>query len=164
MSKKTTYIILVTAILGVIGLYFYNKFNVAPVLEVAKLDVMDEHSSNFDIGSLKGKKVIVCFYASWCPACREELELLSKIKVQKLNDVEILTITDEGIEKLNDFKQKKQYPFTFLTLKTPFGSIDINSIPVTYLLNTKGQIVYNKLGYIAWDDESTLEHLKGLME
>ncbi|MBC7693842.1 MAG: redoxin domain-containing protein [Burkholderiales bacterium] len=164
MSKKTTYIILILALLGVVGLYFFNKYNVAPALNVAQLDVIDEHSVKFDIASLKGKKVIVSFYASWCPACRDELQVLNKIKDQKLSGIEILAITDEGIEKLLDFKQKKQYPFTFLTLKAPFGSIGINSIPVTYLLNTKGEIVYNNLGYIEWDDESTLEHLKGLMD
>ncbi len=164
MSKKTTYIILILAILGVVGLYFFNKYNVAPVLKVAQLDVMDENSTKFDIASLKGKKVIVSFYASWCPPCREELEVLNKIKEQKLAGIEILAITDEGIEKLMDFKQKKQYPFTFLTLNAPFANIGINSIPVTYLLNTKGEVVYNNVGYIDWDDESTLEHLKGLMD
>lgn len=104
MSKKTTYIILVLALLGVVGLYFFNKYNVPPVLKVAQLDVMDENSAKFDIASLKGKKVIVSFYASWCPACREELEVLNKIKDQKLGGIEILAITDEGIEKLLDFK------------------------------------------------------------
>ena len=164
MSKKNTYIILVLAILGVVGLYFFNKYNVPPVLKVAQLDVMDEHSEKFNIAALKGKKVIVSFYASWCPACREELEVLNKIQEQKLGGIEILAITDEGIEKLMDFKQKKQYPFTFLTLNAPFSTIGINSIPMTYLLNTKGEIVYNKLGYIEWDDEATLEHLTGLMD
>ncbi|MCD6019616.1 MAG: alkyl hydroperoxide reductase/Thiol specific antioxidant/Mal allergen [Bacteroidetes bacterium] len=164
MSKKTTYIILIIAVLGVVGLYFYNKYNVAPVLQITQLDVVDEQSAKFDIGSLKGKKVIVSFYASWCPPCREELEILNKIKDQKLAGIEILAITDEGVERLLNFKQQKQYPFTFLTLNAPFGTIGINSIPVTYLLNTKGEIVYNNVGYIEWDDESTVEHLKALME
>ena len=67
-------------------------------------------------------------------------------------------------EKLISFKDKKQYPFTFLKLNTPFSAIDIASIPTTYLVNTKGEIVYNKVGYIHWDDESNLNHLKTLME
>lgn len=164
MSKKTTYIILIIAVLGVVGLYFYNKYNVAPVLQITQLDVIDENAAKFDIASLKGKKVIVSFYASWCGPCREELQVLKKIKNEKLADVEILAITDEGIEKMISFKSGKDFPFTFLTLNAPFGTIGINSIPVTYLLNTKGEIVYNNVGYIEWDDESTVEHLKALME
>ncbi|MBI3518455.1 MAG: TlpA family protein disulfide reductase [Bacteroidetes bacterium] len=164
MSKKATYIILVIAVLGVVGLYFYNKYNVAPTIAISKLDVVDQDTNKFDIQSLKGKKVIVSFYASWCPNCIQELKELNSIKQQKLSDVEVLAITDESIEKLVAFKTKTQYPFTFLTLTGTFPDIGINSIPVTYLLNTKGEIVYNNVGYIEWNDESTLEHLKSLME
>ncbi|HRG00381.1 MAG: TlpA disulfide reductase family protein [Bacteroidia bacterium] len=163
MSKKTTYIILVIAILGVVGLYFYNKYNVAPTINIAKLDVVDQDTNKYDIASLKGKKVIVSFYASWCPGCLEELKTLNAIKNQKLADTEVLAITDESIEKLVAFKNKTQYPFTFLTITGQFPEIGINSIPVTYLLNTKGEIVYNNVGFIDWSDDSTLEHLTSLM-
>lgn len=164
MSKKTTYIILILAILGVVGLYFFNKYNVAPVIDISKLEVVDQDTNKFDIPSLKGKMVIVSFYASWCPNCIEELKTLNSIKNTKLADIEVLAITDEGMEKMVDFKTKKQYPFTFLALTQSFSSLGIVSIPTTYLLNTKGEIVYNKVGYIDWDDESTLSHLKSLME
>ncbi|MDF2448499.1 MAG: alkyl hydroperoxide reductase/Thiol specific antioxidant/Mal allergen [Bacteroidota bacterium] len=164
MSKRSTYIILIIAILGVIGLYYYNKYRVAPVLQIPALDVVSDDGNPFTISSLKGKKVIISFYASWCPPCREELKVLSKIKNDKLSDIEILAITDEGIDKMIAFRNGKQYPFTFLTLKAPFSTIGINSIPVTYLLNTNGEIVYNNVGYIDWEDESTLSHLKALMD
>lgn len=164
MTKKTTYTILILAILGVAGLYFFNKYNVAPVIDIAKLEVVDQDTNKFDISSLKGKMVIVSFYASWCPNCIQELKTLNSIKNTKLADVEVLAITDEGMEKMVEFKTKKQYPFTFLTLTNSFSSLGIVSIPTTYLLNTKGEIVYNKVGYIDWDDESNLNHLKSLME
>lgn len=164
MSKKTTYIILFVAILGVIGLYFYNKYNVAPTIDIAKLDVVDQDTNKFDMSSLRGKKVIVSFYASWCPNCIEELKVLNSIKHQKLADIEVLAVTDESIEKLVEFKNRTQYPFTFLTITGQFPEIGIHSIPVTYLLNSKSEIVYNNVGYIEWNDESTLEHLKSLME
>jgi peroxiredoxin len=164
MSKKTTYLILAIAIIGVIGLYFYNKYNVAPSIELAKLEMVDQDTNKFDLASLKGKKVIINFYASWCPNCIEELQILNSIKNQKLADVEVLAITDESIEKLVNFKNKTHYPFTFLTLTGSFNDIGIASIPTTYLLNTKGEIVYNKVGYIHWNDESTLSHLKSIME
>lgn len=164
MSKKTTYNILIIAILGIIGLYFYNKYNVAPSIQLTQLDVVDQDNQKFDFKSLKGKKVIVSFYASWCPNCIEELKILNSINDQKLSDIEILAITDESIEKLISFKNKKQYPFTYLKLNVPFSAIGIASIPTTYLVNTNGQIVYNKVGYIQWDDESNLNHLKSLMK
>ncbi len=164
MSKKQTYIILIIAILGVIGLYFYNKYKVAPKINISKLEVLTSDSVKINITSLKGKKVIICFYASWCPNCIEELKILNTIKHSELKNIEIVAITDEGIRKLNQFKTKTNYSFMFLTLTTSFSQININSIPTTYLLNTKGEIVYNKVGYISWEDHSNIEHLKAIME
>ena len=163
MTKKQTYNVLIVAVLGLVGLYLFNKYKVAPKMDIINLSVVDSNSVAFDIHLLKGKKVIVAFYASWCPDCIKELNVLNEIKKEKLNDVEVLAITDETIEKLNSFKNKKQFPFTFLKLTKTFNELNIFSIPTVYLLNTKGEVVYQKVGYINWKDESELLHLQTLM-
>ena len=164
MSATRIYTLLGFFIAFLIGMYVYNKYNVAPKIDVSKLEIIDESSQKFDIKSLKGKKVIISFYASWCPNCIDELKVLNKIKNEKLADITILAITDESIEKLVSFRDKKQYPFTFLKLTKPFSDIGIVSIPTVYLINTKNEVVYDEVGYINWEDESTLSHLKTLME
>lgn len=163
MTKKQTYNILILSILGLVGLYLFNKYKVAPKIDIANLEVVDVSQSKFDIKSLKGKKVIVSFYASWCPDCIKELKVLNEIKNAKLKDVEVLAITDESIDKLISFKTKKQYPYTFLKLNKSFHEINIFSIPTVYLLNTKGEIVYQKVGYINWKNEAEILHLSSLM-
>ena len=164
MSATRIYTLLGFFIAFLIGMYVYNKYNVAPKIDISKLDIVDANNQKFDIKSLRGKKVIISFYASWCPNCIDELKVLNKIKNEKLADITILAITDESIEKLVSFRDKKQYPFTFLKLTKPFSDIGIASIPTVYLVNTKNEIVYDKVGYINWEDESTLSHLKTLME
>ena len=164
MSKRQTYNILVIAIFALIGMYLFNKYKVAPKIDVTNLEVVDSTSAKFDIKSLKGKKVIVSFYASWCPDCIKELKALNEIKKEKLKDIEVLAITDETLEKLISFKNKKQYPFTFLKLSKSFNDLKIYSIPTVYLLNKKGEIVFQKVGYINWKDESELLHLTSLMD
>jgi len=164
MSKRQTYNLLIIAIFALIAMYLFNKYKVAPKIDIANLVVVDSTSAKFDIKSLKGKKVIVSFYASWCPDCLKELKVLDEIKNEKLNDVEVLAITDETMEKLILFKNKKHYPFRFLKLSKSFNDLKIFSIPTVYLLNTKGEIVYQKVGYINWKDESELHHLKSLMD
>jgi cytochrome c-type biogenesis protein len=144
-------------------LYFYNKYKVAPKIKLNELVLSDEFNNPFDISTLKGKKIALCFYASWCPDCLKELKQINSIYNQKLNDIVILAVTDESFEKLISFKTKKQYPFTFLKLSKTFNELNIHSIPTTYLLNTNSEIVYEKVGYINWTDESTLNHLKSLM-
>jgi peroxiredoxin len=164
MKAKHIYTTLIILALAALGLYFYQKYNVAPPIDISKIEVVDRDTNRFDIQSLKGKKVIVSFYASWCPNCLVELKEINSIKESRLSDVTVLCITDESIEKMVSFQEKNQYPFTFVTLVSDFRAFGIHSIPTTYLLNTKGEVVYDNVGYIDWADESTCEHLKSLMQ
>ena len=164
MNNKKIYVLIVLLLGGLIGMYFYNKYKVAPKIDLSKLEILDNDTVQFDLTSLRGKKVIISFYASWCGNCLDELKTLNKIKSDKLADVEVLAVTDESMEKMREFRDRKNYPFTFLKLNAGFPEIGVNSIPVVYLMNTKGEVVYENLGYIDWEDESTLNHLKSLME
>lgn len=165
MNAKKSYILLLIFIGGLAVLYFYNKYRVAPGIELARLQVTDERGSEFHIpDSIKGKKVILSFYASWCGDCLKELKNLDAAKNAELADVAVLAVTDESLDKLIAFKEKKQYPFTFLKLRQSFNELKVFSIPVVYLINAEGKIVYEHVGYVNWQDASTLNHMKSLLE
>lgn len=165
MNAKKSYILLFIFIGGLAILYFYNKYRVAPGIELSRLEVTDERGNDFHIpDSIKGKKVILSFYASWCGDCLKELKNLNAVKNTELANVAVLAVTDESLGKLTAFKEKKQYPFTFLRLKQYFNELKVFSIPVVYLINAEGKIVYEHVGYVNWQDASTLSHLKSLLE
>ncbi len=161
MEKKWIYALL-TLFGGLIVLFYYNKYKVAPKIDITKLEIVNEAGENFDLKSLKGKKLILSFYASWCGNCLQEMQEIDKIKNTELNGIDVVCITDESIEKLKQFKEHSGYPFLFLKLKTQFAQININSIPVTYIVNEKMEVVEEYLGYIEWSDPSTINYIKGL--
>lgn len=162
MSKKLLPILIVVLIaLG--GLYYFNRYMAAPTINLGELELYSTDGKHFSIDSLKEKKTIVFMYASWCGQCRQELETVNKVRAALLDDVNIVCISDEPMEKVLAFKESKGYPFTFLKMEQGFNAIGIYSIPVTYFVNTKLQIVEEKLGYIPWDDASTVAHLKSLL-
>lgn len=161
MEKKWIYSLL--ALLGgIIALFYYNKYKVAPSIDLSKLEIVTETEQPFNMSQLKGKKLIVSFYASWCGNCLEELKDINKIKNSDLNDIEVVCLTDESIEKISQFKEKTGYTFLFLKLKKNFPDINIYSIPVTYIVNEKLEVVEEYLGYVDWTDPSTLNHIKSL--
>ena len=116
-----------------------------------------------NLSNYNGKKLIVTYYASWCGNCLREMETLNEVKNSSLPDVEVIAITDEDSEKLIKFSNNFAYPFIFLRLPKPFSEINIYSIPVTYILNQKGEIVYEQVGEINWKDSSFLNHVKSLL-
>ncbi|MEI8136575.1 MAG: TlpA disulfide reductase family protein [Bacteroidota bacterium] len=163
MNKKwiNALILLVAAL---IGFYFYNKYKVAPSIDFTKLSLVDLNQQSVKFDAFKGKKVVVCFSASWCPNCLDELKELNDIKNSKLMDVEVVVISDEPIEKISSFKEKTAYPFTFLKLNQAFNDIGIFSIPTSYIINTKLEVKKETVGYLDWKDASTAEHLLKLMD
>ncbi len=162
MPKKLS-LLIVLALLALGVFYFYNKYKVAPSIDVSKLPLFTTSGQKFDFASLKGKKVVLSFSASWCGNCIREMNALKKIKDTEMQGIEIVIIDDEPMETVVSFKEYSEYPFTFLKLDQTFPSIGINSIPVTYFYNAKQELTGNELGEINWLDPSTREHFKQIL-
>lgn len=151
-------------IAAVIGLFLYQKYRIAPSLNLPELDLVDLNAKSVAITSFKGQKLVLCFSASWCGNCREELNTIASIKDTELAGVTVVVISDEPIEKVKSFKERQAYPFVFLKMNKSFSDIGIYSIPTTYILNTNFEVKKETVGYIHWTDPSTLQHLKKIME
>ncbi|MGZ3919672.1 MAG: TlpA family protein disulfide reductase [Bacteroidia bacterium] len=163
MNNKLKYVLF--AILAVIVvLYLYNKYRVAPGIDLNKLALKDINGQPVKFGAFKEKKVILTFSASWCGNCLVEMKALNAIKNSELSDVEVIVISDEPLETVQAFKEKRNYPFTFLKMDESFASLGINAIPTNYILNKNLEIKYEKVGEIDWKDPSTVQYMKKLME
>jgi len=163
MNKKLPIIIIL--VIGLLGLfYFYQKYKVAPTINFEGLSLSNLNNEPVQFDNIIGKKTIVCFSASWCPNCINELNALKKIHENELNDIQIVVIDDEPLEQIERFKNKREYPFLFLKLNDPFSDIGIYSIPVTYFFDKNGLLKKEVVGEINWDDLSTREHYKSIME
>jgi peroxiredoxin len=151
-------------IAALIGFYMYQKYHVAPALNLNSLSLADLDGNPVRMESFKGKKLVVCFSASWCGNCREELDAITSVKEREIPEVEVVVISDEPLEKVRTFKNKSGYPFTFLKMNKPFNSIGIYSIPTSYIVNERLEVVKETVGYINWKDPSMLQHIKMIME
>ncbi len=147
-----------------ISFFIYNTYRVAPHIKFNTLNLVDLNNQPINLELYKGKKLLICFSASWCPNCIEELDELKSIKSTELADVDVIVISDESIDKINEFKLKRGLPFTFFKMNASFSSIGINSIPTSYIINKKFEVMQENIGYLNWRDPSTCQHLKKLME
>jgi peroxiredoxin len=163
MSKR--WIALAAVITGVfIAFYLYRRYRVAPGIDFSTLALTNMRGERVNLGKLRGQKTIVTFAASWCGPCRQELRDISAAKQRDLSEAVVVVISDEHFEKVLAFSERENYPFLFLKMEQSFGSIGINSIPATYLLNRQFKTVKETVGYINWGDPPTAHHLSTLME
>lgn len=101
------------------------------------------------LSELKGKKVLLNFWATWCPPCREEMPELQKYyeeSAEKNNVVFLgVNITDQefGIKTVREFVDYYGLTFPIILDETGDVSIDykILSIPTTFIINEQGMIV-----------------------
>jgi thiol-disulfide isomerase/thioredoxin len=158
--------ILPTGVIAValFAFFFYTKYRVAPTIDLNSLNLSDLEGNPATLEPFKGKKFVLCFGASWCGPCRKELSDISSVKDRELNEVQIVVISDEPNERIRKFMEQTGYHFVFLKLNVPFSSIDIHSIPTSYLVNSKFEVKKEKVGFIDWKDPSTVQHLKKLMD
>ena len=161
MSKgKRVGLFLLSVTVILIGLFFYKKYKVAPELPVFSQELFTESGEKVKLSSKTGKAMIISYYASWCGDCIREMKELNAVKDTALKNVDVICITDDPGEKLVAFKNKHAYPFQFYRINKRFNEIGIYTIPVTYLVNARGEVVYNKVGVIRWKDPSFLQFAK----
>ncbi|ALC92767.1 membrane-associated thiol-disulfide oxidoreductase [Bacillus sp. FJAT-18017] len=120
--------------------------NIAPDFQIKTLDGAD-----VKLSELRGKKIIVNFWATWCPPCKAEIPHMqdfydsvdkTKVEILAIN----LTTTEKNTGSVKEFVTDKNV--TFPVLLDEDGDISDQyqaiTIPTSYLIDTKG-IVRKKI-------------------
>ena len=102
--------------------------------------IMNDNGTQVPSSSLKGKVILINFFATWCPPCQKELAEVQKILWPK-------------------YKDNKGFTFPLYPDKNRaiYGAFAKNLIPRSYLVDKTGKVVYATKGY---SDEEFAELMK----
>ncbi|MBZ0291068.1 MAG: TlpA family protein disulfide reductase [Anaerolineae bacterium] len=103
---------------------------------------------SYTLSALRGKWVIVNFWATWCGPCREEMPALQAIHDQ-YGDVMVLGVNQrETVEVIDDFLADTQITFPVLMNPDDAVLLDYNvvGLPQTLVVNPEGIIVWRQFG------------------
>ncbi len=106
--------------------------------------LMDLDGKPWMLKDLKGKVVMLNFWATWCPPCRKEMPDLQALYTRfEPQEFVILGISDDDPEKIRAFIQKQGT--TYPVLLDPGSKVNqllhINGIPKTFVYDREGRIV-----------------------
>ncbi|MED3623615.1 peroxiredoxin family protein [Neobacillus thermocopriae] len=115
------------------------------------------------LSDLKGKKVMLNFWATWCPPCKEEMPAMEKLHKEAGEDLLILAVNIDPHLDVQGFvnENKLTFPILLDTDDTVNEKYQILSIPTTYFIDSKGIIRHVSLGSMEFDEMKELtEKLK----
>jgi peroxiredoxin len=99
---------------------------------------------SWTLKELRGRVVLVNFWATWCPPCRKEMPDLETL-YKRFNDqgLVILAISDEDAAKVKPFiaKQKVTYPILLDPGRKVHELFEVVGIPKTFIYDRDGKLV-----------------------
>ncbi len=135
----------------------------APDLRFTNLD--DEI---IDIKDLKGKTVLVNFWATWCPPCRREMSSLEHFYQQLKDDNVVVLAVNIGEDEdtvfsfLGEVEPIPTYPILFDSDAQSMKAWAVRGLPTTYIVNKQGLVVYRAIGGREFDHPELIAKVKTL--
>jgi thiol-disulfide isomerase/thioredoxin len=119
--------------------------------EVADFVLPDPSGKNIDFKSLKGKYVLIDFWASWCVPCRRSFPRMREVyKKYKDDGFEIYNVSiDEDKEAwLKAVKEESNpWPQSLDTKSISQKGFAVTSIPASFLVDPQGKILLKEVGF-----------------
>jgi cytochrome c biogenesis protein CcmG, thiol:disulfide interchange protein DsbE len=142
-----------------------------PSLALAKVDKGDEPSyvattidgEEVTSESLRGKVVIVDFWATWCAPCRDSFPFYSKLVEEHADDLVVLAVSvDPDKKKVVEFFEGQDHRLTVVwhqkhPLAKSFGPA---TFPTSYVIDREGVVRHVHVGY----DEDTGKETRAQVE
>jgi thiol-disulfide isomerase/thioredoxin len=139
------------------GLKFFGN-DPAVGTQAPEFSLRDSNGKLVALSDFRGRKVMINFWATWCPPCVEEMPMLDALATARSDDLVVLGIAEDDPQAVVDFLKLRPvgYPILqsaseFVSLSTQFGN-SRNVLPYSVLVDAQGVVQRSKSGMFSKAD------------
>lgn len=161
-NKTRNKILIITLIIIAAGAYFFYSSNFQDQSEelargteigmkAPKISLKNINNREINLKDFQGKKVLLNFWASWCPPCKEEMPALQQLESNHGREIIILAINiGETKATAVNFMQENNLNFPVLLDrdKSTAQKYLVRGVPMSYFLDENGIITDKVVGAI----------------
>ncbi len=142
--------------------------NLLPSVEI---ETLDGKTINIRDAVADNELTIISFWATWCKPCHKELDNISDLYAdwKDLYNVELIAITVDdarGFARVKPMISRSGWPYSFLSDKNQDlqRALNFQTIPQTFVVNSKGEILFSHSGYVPGNEYELEDKLAELTQ
>ncbi len=160
MKKSASYLLLIIGfiLILIIGINIEGNSNIpGDIKNLPSIKIKLLNGDTLNLQEYKNKIVLINFWATWCPPCREEMPYFEETyrKYKDKGFVIIALSLDANKEFVKDFV--KDFGITFPVAMADneiSNAYGVSALPVSFLYNSKGELVKSKIGaYMSLEED-----------
>jgi len=159
-------------VIGVVAMFAFINFSVAQNSDGRAISAADVKTPEGKIVNTAkftndGKPIIISFWATWCKPCKKELDAISEnyAQWQKETGVKLIAISIDDSRSAGkvgtDAKSHGWDYEVYIDENQDFKrAMNVNNVPHTFVIDGKGNIVWQHNSYAEGDEEHLFEVVK----
>jgi thiol-disulfide isomerase/thioredoxin len=137
----------------------------APALRLKDID-----GKSHDLAELKGRVVLINFWATWCPPCRREMpsmeRLLQALKGEAFDVLAVDVGEDADTIELftSQLDTRPTFPILLDTRSQTLKAWKVAGLPTTFLIDRQGRVVASAIGGREFDHPEIVQAIRELLK
>lgn len=129
-------------------------------------ELPDESGKLYRLSDYRGRLVVLNFWATWCPPCREEMPSMERARRAVASDGIVLLAVNVGEDADTIFSFTASYPVQFPLLMDRHEKVikqyPVIGLPTTFVIDPDGFMTHRAIGGRDWDHPELLRALRAL--